>query len=248
MAPKVGLQLIVYGRRPGEDLAGVTQEAKEAGYAGIEAGNLFDMVGKAQAQDAIAASGLAICGTHSGYGDCKDAAKVESAIDYLKAVGAKYYIISGVAEGEGLEQYERAAETFNNLGAMLADEGVVFCYHNHNWEFQSFDGVKGIHRLCELTDPNYVKLCIDVYWVTIGGEDPKEFVARYAARAPYYHFKDGAPGSFTELGNGTVDLPGAAKAAVAAGADWIVTEQDSSQVTPLASVAFSRGYLKGLGL
>lgn len=248
MAPKVGLQLIVYGGRTREDLPGVLQEAKEAGYAGIEAGNLFSMVGKAEAQDAIAATGLAICGVHSGYGDCKDAGKVESAIEYLKAVGAKYYIISGVADGEGIERYEKAAETFNNLATMLADEGIVFCYHNHNWEFEAFDGVKGIHRLCDLTDPKVVKMCIDVYWVTIGGEDPKEFVAKYAKRAPYYHFKDGAPGSFTELGNGIVDLPGAAKAAVAAGADWIVTEQDNTQVTPLASVAFSRGYLKAIGL
>ena len=248
MAPKVGLQLIVYDARPNDDLPGVLREAKEAGYAGIEAGNLFSMCGEAVTRDAIAETGLAITGIHSGYGDCKDPAKIEAAIAYLKAVGSKYYIISGVAEGEGIDQYEKAAETFNNCAAMLAEEDIVFCYHNHNWEFAEFDGVKGILRLCELTDPKFVKLCIDVYWVTIGGEDPKDFVPRYASRAPYFHFKDGAPGTFTELGNGTVDLPGAAKAAVAAGADWIVTEQDSSQVTPLASVAFSRGYLKALGL
>jgi sugar phosphate isomerase/epimerase len=248
MAPKVGLQLIVYGARPNEDLGGVMREVAECGYAGIEAGNLFAGNGEAQVKDLLAETGLAVTGVHSGYGDCKDAPTIEAAIAYLKGVGAKYYIISGVAEGAGIDQYEKAAETFNNLGAMLAEEDIVFCYHNHNWEFQTFDGVKGIHRLCELSDPKYVKLCIDVYWVTIGGEDPKEFVARYRERAPYFHFKDGAPGSFIEFGLGTVDLPGAAKAAVAGGADWIVAEQDSTQITPLASVALTRGYLRGIGL
>ena len=102
MAPKVGLQLIVYGARPNDDLAGVMREAKEAGYAGIEAGNLFSMCGEGITRDAIAETGLAITGVHSGYGDAKDPAAIEAAIAYLKAVGSKYYIISGVAEGEGM--------------------------------------------------------------------------------------------------------------------------------------------------
>jgi len=46
--PKIGLQLIVYGGRQNEDLAGVLAEVKEAGYAGIEAGNLFDACGESR--------------------------------------------------------------------------------------------------------------------------------------------------------------------------------------------------------
>jgi sugar phosphate isomerase/epimerase len=124
----------------------------------------------------------------------------------------------------------------------------MFCYHNHNWEFEAYDGVKGIHRLCELTDPDLMKLCVDVYWVHVGGEDPAEFIQRYADRAVYYHFKDGAPGSFIELGDGEVDLPKALQAALACNPEWIVCEQDRTELEPKASITKSREYLRSIGL
>ncbi|MCD6351457.1 MAG: sugar phosphate isomerase/epimerase [Armatimonadetes bacterium] len=245
--PRIGLQLIVYGQRTQEDLAGVLKEVAEVGYAGFEAGNLFASHGEAQARDAIAASGLVVTGMHSGYGDQTDLAKVDANIAYLQAVGAKYYINSGVAQAEGIKAYEEAAETFNAVGARCKEAGLVFCYHNHAWEFEAFDGVKGIHRLAELTDPELVKLCVDVYWVTIGGEDPKEFIERYADRAVYFHFKDGAPGEFIELGQGQVDLVSAREAALACNPEWVVVEQDRTAKEPKTSIAESLAYMKQIG-
>lgn len=246
--PRIGLQLIVYGDRQQTDLRGVLLEVAEVGYEGIEAGNLFAMHGEALVRDVLAETGLAVAGMHSGYADQLDQGKVEANIAYLRAVGAKYYINSGVAGQDSIRAYEEAAETFNRVGQLCKDEGLVFCYHNHAWEFQQFDGVKGIHRLFELTDPELVKACIDVYWVTIGGEDPAEFVARYADRAVYFHFKDGAPGEFVELGQGQVDLVSAKEAAVACSPEWIVAEQDKTSKEPKQSVAESLAYLRQIGL
>ncbi len=255
-APKLGLQLIVYGGRPQEDLAGVLQEVAEAGYVGIEAGNLFATHGPQQVKDLLAQTGLEVCGSHGGYADCEDPAKVEANIAYLKAVGSRYLICSGVAPGEGIAAYEQAAETFNRVGAQCQQSALSFCYHNHAWEFealrlrsgQAFDGVKGIHRLCEVTDPALVKLCVDVYWVTIGKENPAEFIERYADRAVYFHFKDGGDGYFVELGQGSVDLPGAAQAALKTVREWIVCEQDHTDLEPAESIAQSYACLKQLGL
>ncbi|MFQ6098924.1 MAG: sugar phosphate isomerase/epimerase family protein, partial [Armatimonadota bacterium] len=177
-------------------------------------------------------------------------------IQFLDAMNSKYLICSGVAQGDGIERYERAAQTFNKVGERCRQAGITFCYHNHAWEFEDLDGVKGIHRLCQLTDPQLVKLCIDVYWVHIGGEDPAEFIQRYADRAGYYHFKDGGPAEepgarprFVELGRGTVDLPSAKDAALAAGADWIICEQDRTELDPSDSIRISRAYItERLGL
>jgi len=241
--------LIVYGGRQAHDLIGVLAEVAEAGYAGFEGGTgMLTDPGVEGVKAAMWETGLELAGLHSGYGEFTDPAKVAQHIEGLKACGSKYLICSGVAPGEGIAAYEAAADTFNKAGAACKDAEVVFCYHNHAWEFQAFDGVKGIHRLMELTDPALVKLCTDVYWVTIGREKPDEFIRRYANRAGYYHFKDGAEGSFIELGKGTVDLPAATKAALECGADWIVCEQDKSELEPKASIAESMAYLKQLGL
>lgn len=247
--PRLGLQLIVYGGRQGDDLMGVLKEVAEAGYAGFEGGvNMFDDPGPAGLNKALAETGLALCGMHSGYGPLSDLGEVAKYCEGLRECDSKHLICSGVAPGEGIAPYETTADTFNLIGAQCKKAGVTFCYHNHNWEFEEFDGVKGIHRLCELTDPDLVKLCTDVYWVTVGGECPAEFVRRYANRGGYFHFKDGEPGVFIELGQGTVDLVASKEAALEVGADWIVCEQDKTELEPKDSVTQSFEYLKSIGL
>ena len=244
---RLGLQLIVYGGRQGQDLLGVLKEVAEVGYAGFEGGvNMLD--DPAGLNKALAETGLALCGVHGGYDSYADLDAVARYCEALLECDSKYLICSGVAPGEGIAPYETTADTFNLVGAQCKQAGVAFCYHNHNWEFEEFGGVKGIHRLMELTDPDLVKLCTDVYWVTVGGEDPGEFLRRYRDRSGYYHFKDGEPGVFIELGQGTVDLPASRDAALECGADWIVCEQDSSELEPKDSIAQSFAYLKELGL
>ncbi len=247
--PKIGLQLIIYGKQPEDDLAGVAQEIAQAGYAGIECGaGVVDTAGAEGVNRVLARTGLQLSAAHASWGEIIQPARLDQYLQFVKAVGAKYFISSGVAPQEGIAAYETAAETFNQIGEYCQQEGITFCYHNHASEFEEFDGVKGMHRLCELTDPALVKLNIDVYWVAIGGEDPAEFIHRYADRAGYYHFKDGAPGLFTELGQGTVDLVAAKEAAMAAGnAEWIVVEQDRTEKEPRVSSAESREYLRAIG-
>ncbi len=246
--PKIGLQLIIYGQRPEKDLAGVAQEVAEAGYDGMECGGAIPDTYSAQAvNEILAQSSLALPGVHSSYGDMNDPARIDLYLEFVNAVGGKYLICSGVAEGEGIAAYETAAETFNQVGEHCRQQGITFCYHNHAFEFEAFNGVKAIHRLCELTDPALVKLNIDVYWVTIGEEDPAEFIRRYADRAGYYHFKDGVPGSFIELGQGIVDLVASRQAALEVGVDWVTCEQDTTTLEPKVSIAQSREYLRSIG-
>ena len=246
--PRVGIQLIVFGEKQQNDIAGVFREVAQAGYDGIEAGNLFETHGESRIRNLLSETNLAIAGIHAGYNDLAKEGRVPAHMHYLKTVGAKYLICSGVSDNTSLRGYESSARFFNDLGRRCKEAGLVFCYHNHNWEFKSWDGMKGIHRLNEICDPNLVKLCVDVYWVHIGGEEPAEFIARYKDRAGYYHFKDGSPGRFVELGQGEVNLIAALDAALKAGADWIICEQDKTDKPTKQSITESRNYLRSIGL
>jgi sugar phosphate isomerase/epimerase len=247
--PRVGIQLIIYGQRPQTDLDGVLGECLAVGYTGIECGTYVHPYGLPAVKDLFSRHGLAFTGLHTGYGDIVDEARLRTHISFVKGMGGRYVICSGVADANTLEGYDRSGETFNRAGALCAAEGLTFCYHNHAFEFKPLEGgVKGIHRLAEQTDPTVVRFNIDVYWVTVGGEDPAAFIRRYADRSGYFHFKDGAPGSFTELGRGTVDLRASLDAALDVGADWIIYEQDRTDRAVLASVTESREYLRSLGV
>jgi sugar phosphate isomerase/epimerase len=245
----VGIQLIIYGSRPQTDLDGVLAECKAAGYAGIESGNLGPIYGAARLKEMFKQHGLIFTGVHTGYGEITDEAKLGENLALVKAIGGTYLICSGVADRTTIAGYDRSAETFNQAGAICREEGITFCYHNHAFEFEPLEGGdKGIHRLGEMTDSAVVKFNIDVYWVTVGGEDPAAFIRRYADRAGYYHFKDGAPGSFTELGKGTVNLKTSLEAALAAKGDWIIYEQDRTDQEAKVSIIESRQHLKALGV
>ena len=259
---RVGIQLIIFGTSARDDLDGVMRSVRAGGYDGIETGNLYQRYPEAQVKAMFKQHDLALAGMHSGFGDFESDEKVDANIGFLKSMGARYLMCSGVASGDGIEAYQRSAEVFNRVGQRCRDNGISFCYHNHNWEFKRFDvpgrgEVTAIHELCALTDPQLVKLCIDVYWVAVGGEDPAAFVRRYADRAAYFHFKDGEwepghPGKatrFLPLGQGKVDLKSALQAALELKPEWIVTEQDSPNGRDPADCAReAREHLKTLGL
>ena len=244
---RLGIQTIIFGKRNQDDMAGVLRDIKAAGYEGAEIGNPTDSAPASQIRDLFEEAGLACAGYHTGYGSFTDLPLLDRTATHMKQVGAAYLMCSGVARQDG-GGYRESAETFSKAGAFLKERGITFCYHNHNWEF--FDlggGEKGIHLLTENSDPATVKLCIDVYWVACGGEDPAQFIARYADRAAYFHFKDGTfadqkPLSFTELGRGQVDLKAAVAAARSVNPAWIVTEQDSTDKAPVESARISADY------
>ena len=109
----------------------------------------------------------------------------------------------------------------NKIGEQVKKAGLQLSYHNHNFEFQKFQGgVTGYDEFLRLTDPDLVKLEMDCGWVTVAGYDPVEYLQKFPERYKLLHIKDfkkgykatqtigetgeGAPVS-TELGRGSID-------------------------------------------
>ena len=239
--PNVACQLIIFGPRGGQDLPGVLKEIAEAGYAGIEGGASPD---KAKMKKLMDDMGLKLAGIHSGYDGFKN---LDESIAYLKAMDSKLLMVSGVGDtSKGISAYEEAAEVFNEVGRKCYNEGIKFCYHNHSWEFQKYDGVTALDRLYELTDPKYVYLCVDVYWIQHGGESPVEFLKKNLNRVGTVHLKDMFPDKgFAEVGQGILDFPGIMEVlSEKKDLEWVIVEQDNTKRTPKESVTISREYIK----
>jgi len=250
--PKVACQLIVFGRDAITNrLQGVFEDLAAAGYQGAETGDLSAQISASALKDTLAKLNLGLAGCHTGFQAKPEA--YDKLIAYAKDAGTKWVIVSGVGDRKrGMAAYEDAAKVFNEVGKRCKDQGMVFCYHNHSWEFEKFDGKTALVRLYELTDPSLVKLCVDMYWVQHGGESPAAFTQKHLSRIALVHFKDMAPTpdrTFIELGRGTVDFPSVCKALSAANLEWVTVEQDRSTLPAKESVTISRKYVKDkLGL
>ncbi len=261
---KAGVQLIVFGNRERRDLEGVLKDCKKAGYDSVEIGFLFDAYSPKQLQEACKKYELEYPATHGSFDNFGKEEDVDKLIENTLAIGAKYLICSGVGKGKELNGFKEAASIFNKVGKKCKEASLTFCYHNHSFEFEEFDGIKGIDVLGKETDPELVKFNIDVAWVHIGGERPSEFIKRRKDRCGYYHFKDafmegnppinwdtvreGKAITWTELGKGDVDLKSAYEAAKKHNLDYIVYEQDVTQMPVLQAITESRDYLKSLGI
>jgi sugar phosphate isomerase/epimerase len=250
--PLTSVQLIVFGERNQTDFAGVLRAVAAAGYPAFESGNLFRSSSEAEARRLLDETRLQISGAHFGYGDFEDAEKLGKHIEFAQAIGVKHLMCSGVADSKTADGYRQSSKVFNEVGKRLADAGLAFNYHNHAWEFDDLGGVCGMDILAQETDPQWVKFNLDVFWLHYAGQDPAAFIRKHADRTGYFHFKDGRritklfkpQPEFLELGRGDVDLVSAMQAAQETGAEWIVVEQDTTQLTPEESIAISRTYLR----
>ena len=94
---------------------------------------------------------------------------------------------------ESLEQLDRLAERLNATARELATRGVSFGYHNHHVEFLEVEGQVPFDYLMANTDPDLVKIELDLGWLAVAGVDMHEYLLRYQPRVIACHLKDYAP-------------------------------------------------------
>ena len=269
-APQVGCHLIVFRGKQDEDLDAVLRDVQAAGWDGVEGRLLAGGDGKA-ARAKLDSYGLRQGSISTSYAMLDE---LDKTLEYAGAVGAMFVMVSGVGDHqtEGLRAYEQSAERFNEVGRKCKAAGVQFCYHNHSWEFQAYSrssgqavdygtagSVTGLERLLEVTDPELVKGCFDVYWIQHGGENPANFLKKYANRVGYPHFKDmkylgqeprrkgrlnREEATFVELGRGEVDLKAIWLVLQPLNLPWVVYEQDRSELAAAEAAQVSRQHLK----
>jgi sugar phosphate isomerase/epimerase len=259
VALRIGLIGIV-GAEMKADPWGTLTRVAEIGYEGMEgAAGVARRAGISVEEAKAKLDELGLAAVAQGGSFQKgDDEKLKEAIAGAKASGARY-VVTYWAPCESRDQVLAHAEVLNGFGALCREEGLRFCYHNHNQEFAAFDGEYGLDILMANTDPDDVLLELDVAWVTYGGADPSTMIHKYADRCPILHIKDlavvpegGDTGNdsrsetqFTEVGTGVVDIAGSVAAARDCGVEWLVVEQDRMRdLEPMDSIHVSYDNLK----
>jgi sugar phosphate isomerase/epimerase len=100
--------------------------------------------------------------------------------------------------------------------------------------------------LLENTDPENVKMELDLYWITKGGQDPVEYFKKYPGRFELWHVKDMENSEekfFAEVGYGTIDFKRIFAERETAGLEMFFVEQDQSRRNPFESIEMSFNFL-----
>jgi sugar phosphate isomerase/epimerase len=230
-----------------QDYVGTLEKLSAIGFDGIELGLPPEGMSIAKQKELLDRLNLQIIGTHASF-DNMDVDFVRLT-DYLHQVGGKYITIS--MRFDSKEDVLRKSKQFNRIGEICRAGNATFLYHNHDWEFEKFEGEYVLDLILRETDPELVKLELDTYWVHKGGEDPSEFLRKLNDRCPLLHIKDVEAGEeqfFAEIGEGILDFRAIAKTAAKIGTEWLIVEQDQCRRDPFESLAISYRNLANMDL
>lgn len=256
--PALGVQLYtlrgVLPEKPAETLRAID----EIGYREIEATQgLLDKIVPALQGTRLKPVSIHIDSKVVTQGSPDDLAR---ALDDFKKAGFSFVVFPYLPPNErgGLDVIKKLAETLNRAGEKCRAAGMRFCYHNHAFEFEPMGGSTPLETLLGNTDPKLLGIEMDLFWVSVAGQDPAAMLARHKGRVPLVHLKDKAKDTpnrfnegvertaFKEVGNGMMDWPKILKAADAAKVEHYFVEQDQTPGHPIESLRQSFGFVSKL--
>lgn len=232
---RVALQLYTIREECDRDLEGTIRRVGGLGYDGVE---LFELHGHTpgQVRGWLDHAGLAATGRH---------ARLEVFEDDLDGLAAELALlgtdraVQSWADPETIRQPESLLERIEAAGRAAHDSGLRFGFHNHWTEVEPLDGGGTfLDRLRELPG-ELVWLELDLGWIWQGGGNLLAELEASAGRCPVVHVKDYVSREGRDdvpVGDGTVGYDRVIPAAIAAGVEWLVVEEDEVGPRPFEAI------------
>lgn len=233
---RIALQLYTVRDETARDFAGTLRKVAEIGYTAVEFAG-YGGLSSQEMKELLRETGLQAVSTHLGLHALEQ--DLEKEMAYCLEIGCPFLIVPWLTpEYRNPEALRALAPRFNEFGQRCKEHGLEFGYHNHDFEFtRSDEGEFLFDNLLNATEPDLVKIELDTYWAAYAGVDPITYLRQQGARAALIHLKDMTPQrTFTEVGDGTLDIKGICVAAQEIGARFYVVENDAPAIASLESV------------
>lgn len=247
----IGLELysvrVAMQRDPERTLAAV----RKIGYTDVELLWSFGNFGRtpAQVRQSLANEGLRATSAHVSPSTIL--VGWERSLDIARLLGHQTMIVPSFSADLGLtlDDWKEWAERFNRAGEVARRAGIWLAFHNEPEHQRTLDGQVPLDVFVAATDPQFVRLQLDVGNMVMGGADPLDFLTKHGQRCWSFHIKDVVADRSrdTELGKGTVDLRRILAAVPDLEQRTVFVEQEGAS-DPLASAKVDFDYLKAMEL
>jgi sugar phosphate isomerase/epimerase len=223
---RIGLQLYTIRDECERDLEGTLRAVAEQGYEGVE---LWQLHGHpaARVRAWLDEVGLVAVGRHARLDVLEG--ELPALVEELGTLGSDRVAVSWIdppeSRADGLAKVERVASV-----ALRAHEaGLRLGFHNHWSELAPLDGGETFLDLLRELPADLLWLELDLGWIWHAGVDPVSELERSSGRCPLVHLKDFASRDGRDdvpVGDGAVGYERVVPAAVGAGAEWLIVEED----------------------
>jgi sugar phosphate isomerase/epimerase len=251
-----GIVSYTYRKSFDKDVAATLDTIRRMGITNIEFSNLFKRTAK-EIRQMLDERGMKCTSFGVSYDDLVN--KTAEVAENAKTLGASFVRVAWIPhEGPAtIQTIKKAADDFSKAGKFLKENhNLMFCYHNHGYEFVPHENGTLFDYLVANTDPKYVNFELDIVWAYLPGYDPAELIKKYPRRFKLMHVKDvrkGIKGDATgridtdsnvALGTGQIDIASIIKAAKKSDIQHYYIEDESNAVN--AQVPVSLSFLKSL--
>jgi sugar phosphate isomerase/epimerase len=174
---------------------------------------------------------------------------VDKCIEGAHALQQKYITWPWLDPADrNLDKFKLLATKLNLIGERIAKSGLGFAYHNHDFEFVDYNGTNGYNIIMNETDPKFVKLQVDLYWVSRAAAiSPAALFRKQPGRFVMWHIKDmdKVTKDYTEMGNGSIDYTKILPDAKLSGMQYYYIEQGGNfKRSSMESVKESANFFK----
>jgi sugar phosphate isomerase/epimerase len=244
----IGLQLYSLKEQTEKDFLGTLKEVGELGYDGVEFAGYYGTSSN-DLKKALDDYGLKAAGSHIGIKDLEN--NLDEVINYSLEIDNPYVICPGLPEEyrHSASAYKRTAELFNRVGEQCKQSGLLFGYHNHDFEFQTFEGKTGLQHLVDETETDDVFFELDTYWAEVCGNPSVELINQLRERCKVLHIKDmnnWKEKRNIEVGKGVMDFEKIVAAGKTQEVEWYTVEQEAFDIDQMESIEISLRYLRGI--
>jgi sugar phosphate isomerase/epimerase len=211
---RVGLQLWTIRDECERDLAGALARVGALGYHGVELFSLHGLPAE-EVRSLLDGAGLVAIARHMRLDDDPSEIAAE-----LAALGTERAAIAWI-EPDALD-----TEPIRTAAERARDAGIQLGFHNHWSEVPGAPSF--LDRLRELP-ADLLWLELDLGWVWHAGGDPLRELAATRGRCPLVHVKDFTSRDERDdvpVGSGAVGYDRVLPAAIDAGAEWLIVEED----------------------
>lgn len=245
--PWLGVQLWSVKEPLEADFGGTLKALADMGFQGVEFAGEFGPYQNdpGSLKQLLQTLGLQACGAHVSFEQFRGE-NFQTSVEFYQKLGVTTLVIGYDERAWQPERVDNLVEALNSFANDLARYGMRLAYHNHQYEFDDFEGATYWDYIARHTQKD-MALQLDVGWAVYAGKSPADYVRKYPSRTYSTHYKvrtaDGVVAVSPIIGHDDTDWLLLTRVNVKIGGTrWIIVEQEEYPLgmAPLEAVRASK--------
>ena len=189
MKPKIGIQLYSVRNETEKDFKGTLKKLKDMGYDGVEFAGMCGLDASSIVK-ALKETDMIPVSAHVPLNDLRK--DMEKVIADYREIGVTNIAVPFLLPPDRPESgnFDKTVADIKKIADVAMANGIKLHYHNHDFEFAVIDGKYALYIIYESIPKTLLSAEFDSCWIHVAGEDPAEYIKRYADRITLVHLKD----------------------------------------------------------